>query len=62
MIEGWKFDKLQRIAYIGRDEMANDKQLAYEHWLWLGRMLEKMYKDAFVHGFKHGVESVTGEE
>jgi hypothetical protein len=29
------------------------KQLADEHWEWLSKLLEKVYKDAFVHGYKH---------
>ena len=28
--------------------------LANEHWEWLSGILEKVYKDAFKHGYKHG--------
>ena len=28
--------------------------LANEHWAWLETLLEKVYKDAFAHGYKHG--------
>ncbi len=31
--------------------------LANEHWAWLQTLLEKIYKDAFVHGYKHGRKS-----
>ena len=30
--------------------------LANEHWAWLQTLLEKIYKDAFIHGYKHGRE------
>jgi len=32
------------------------KALADEHWAWLSSLLEKVYKDAFEHGYKHGRE------
>ena len=38
-------------------DINRSKELADEHWSWLGPVLEKMYKDAFIHGYKHGVES-----
>lgn len=31
--------------------------LAEEHWSWLETLLHKIYTDAFVHGYKHGVVS-----
>jgi hypothetical protein len=30
--------------------------LATEHWEWVVVWLELIYKDAFVHGYKHGRE------
>lgn len=36
--------------------MDNAKKLADEHWAWVVRWLEMVYKDAFIHGFKHGKE------
>lgn len=30
------------------------EQLAEEHWNWLQTVLAKIYKDAFIHGYKHG--------
>lgn len=40
-------------------------QLAEEHWNWLQSVLEeqrkvegKLYKDAFIHGYKHGQEEI----
>jgi hypothetical protein len=42
--------------------MASESdRLANEHWAWLAPLLEKFYKDAFVHGFKHGAEYATKE-
>jgi hypothetical protein len=32
------------------------QQLADEHWAWLSSMLEKVYKDALIHGYKHGFQ------
>lgn len=29
---------------------------ADEHWAWFVTWLEKMFKDGFVHGYKHGVQ------
>ena len=31
-------------------------QLANEHWERLQTLLGKVYKDAFIHGYKHGKE------
>jgi len=28
--------------------------LANEHWAWLQTLLEKIYKNAFAHGYRHG--------
>jgi hypothetical protein len=40
------------------------KVLAEDHWRYVGSvcaefmgLCEKMYKDAFIHGYKHGVEA-----
>ena len=32
------------------------EKLANEHWAWLQALLEKIFRDAFTHGYKHGVE------
>ena len=32
------------------------KTLADEHWQYVKTICEKMYKDAFVHGMKHGIQ------
>ena len=32
------------------------KELAEEHWKYVCSLCEKMYKEAFIHGYKHGVE------
>ncbi len=36
-------------------------RLANEHWTWLQTLLEKVYKDAFLHGYKHGTEDSQNE-
>lgn len=36
--------------------MKTPKKKADEHWAWVVRWLELIYKDAFIHGYKHGVE------
>jgi len=36
--------------------MSRGRELADEHWEWLGKLLEYTYKTAFVHGYKHGKE------
>jgi hypothetical protein len=41
------------------DEIA--KRLADEHWIYVCSICEKMYKDAFIHGYKHGVKSKKEE-
>ena len=35
-------------------EIEKIRILADEHWIYVSSICEKMYKDAFVHGFKHG--------
>jgi len=30
------------------------KELAKEHWAYVQSICERMYVDAFVHGYKHG--------
>jgi hypothetical protein len=42
--------------------LKKSQELADEHWGWLGPLLEKFYKDAFQHGFKHGVEETEKNE
>jgi len=34
------------------------KKLADEHWEWLERLLEYVYKSAFEHGYKHALEDI----
>ena len=29
-------------------------QLAEEHWTFIGKWLGMVYKDSFIHGYKHG--------
>ena len=37
-------------------EMKTPEQLAEEHWMFLERWLEMMFKDGFIHGFKHALD------
>ncbi len=41
--------------------MDNAKKLADEHWAWVVRWLEMVYKDAFAHGYKHGQQDKADE-
>ena len=43
----------------GRDKLKSPEQLADEHWAWVVRWLEMVYKDAFIHGYKHGQEATS---
>jgi len=38
--------------------MSDDeiKELAETHWVYVESICHKMYVDAFIHGYKHGVE------
>jgi len=38
-------------------DKSHGEQLADEHWEWVVRWLEMIYKDAFLHGYKHGQEN-----
>jgi hypothetical protein len=38
--------------------MDNSKQTAEDHWKFLESWLHMVYVDSFIHGYKHGVESV----
>ena len=43
------------------DEEA--REVAEAHWKWFESLLHKIYVDAFLHGVKHGRESIpTGEK
>lgn len=39
-----------------KEDLEEAKKQANEHWAWLEPLLEKVYKDAFIHGHKHGTE------
>lgn len=43
-----RIEQLQRIT---------PEQLAEAHWVWLESLLRKLYVDAFLHGYKHGLEA-----
>ena len=36
--------------------MSTGEELAKEHWNWLSKVLERIYIDAFIHGYKHAKE------
>jgi hypothetical protein len=42
-------------------EHNSAEELAVAHWNYVCSVAEKMYKDAFVHGFKHGREASADE-
>lgn len=42
--------------------MSDSEKLAEEHWKFLERWLHIIYVDSFIHGYKHGVESVANDE
>ena len=37
------------------------KELAEEHWSYVGRICEMMYKDGMIHGYGHGWEDAKDE-
>jgi len=37
------------------------EQLAKEHWEWVVTWLELVYRDAFIHGYKHGKADAEGK-
>ena len=39
--------------------MNKAKELARQHWGYVGMITERMYLDAFEHGYKHGVEDAA---
>lgn len=39
--------------------MTKAKELARQHWGYVGMITERMYLDAFEHGYKHGVEDAA---
>jgi len=46
-------------CFRGEKEMKSKaERLAAKHWEYVGSVLELQYKTAFIHGYKHGRESV----
>ena len=41
---------------ISLEDFSIRYTLSDAHWQWVESLCEKMYKEAFVHGFKHGAE------
>ncbi len=48
---------------MDRQEEEQVKQLASEHWKWISKLLEvdrimteRLFKDGFLHGWKHAKE------
>ena len=44
-----------------KDKYEIAKRLANEHWSYVGKICELMYKDAFIHGYGHGVEDMEAK-
>jgi hypothetical protein len=42
--------------FVAVNKLMSGESLAYEHWAWVVTWLELIYKDAFIHGYKHGRE------
>lgn len=38
------------------EQLQRAKQLAEDHWNYLSLRIGELYKDAFVHGYKHRIE------
>lgn len=38
------------------------KELIAEHWLYTQKIMEMMYKNAFRHGYKHGIKDMEKKE
>ncbi len=53
----WRVPKMTEVPIWRVPKMTTEETLANEHWSWLVTLLEKVYKDAFIHGYKHGLES-----
>ena len=45
-----------------KNELKKAKKLAEEHCGWLVTWLRIVYIDAFIHGYKHGVENSKKEQ
>ena len=43
------------------DEDIYARELAEEHWKYVESICHKMYVDAFIHGYKHGVNNQFDE-
>lgn len=48
-------DMGQDIIDMGQG-FSKEEILAKEHWEWLSKYTEYLYKTAFIHGYKHGQE------
>jgi len=46
----------RKVSLSETESFQYSTKLAIEHWAWLQTLLEKIYKDAFIHGYKHGKE------
>jgi len=48
-------EELNKYGLTDSQLMAVGK-MAQRHWEWLSEILEKVFIDAFIHGYKHGIE------
>jgi hypothetical protein len=39
-----------------RVKTSDAERLAQEHWKWFSKVIERVYIDAFIHGWKHAKE------
>lgn len=49
------------MSEIKRDTL-DALRLANDHWEWVVRWLEMVYKDAFIHGYKHGIQTMVKQQ
>ena len=44
------------------EKYTEAKKIAEEHWSYVGRICEMMYKDGMIHGYGHGWEDAKKDE
>lgn len=44
------------VEWTEKEKYIEAKKIAEEHWSYVGRICEMMYKDGMIHGYGHGFE------
>ena len=47
--------------WTDKEKYEKAKKIADEHWSYVGRICEMMYKDGMMHGYGHGYEDAKKE-